>query len=240
MTALRVKLVHAPLHGPSWRPALGKRAFRSGAHSIGWSEAYRAMPWLVKHTGRYRHYTASGTRKDTRGRIVGHDVVISVRNDCPVVAHGSFFLSPELRLAKTGAKYHPERHGVWVVYTTPQGIRVLDVRWHPHPGPLRHPRVVLPVYRQSVRTVTNQTRGLTGRYKPNVVVGGGDLQLGRVARWIGPARMYRRLGMAAQNRGVDWLAWSSSWHAVGAWRISTLRLAPNVDHPWLVRVLAPR
>lgn len=236
----RVKILHAPLHGPSWRPALGQRAFKSGAHLIGWSEAYRAWPWLQKHTGRYRHYTAAGTRVDSRGRRVGWDVVISVRADCRVAGHGSFALQPELNIGKNGNKYHPERHAVWVVADLPTKppVRVLDLRWHPHPGPLRRPKV-LPHHRQAVKRVEAQTKALRGRYKPDLVVGGGDLQTGRLARWIGPQRLYKRLGMTAQNQGVDWVAWTRTWRVApgGAWRIMVNHLAPKVDHPWLVRVL---
>lgn len=234
-----VKIAHCPLHGPSWRPALGRRAFRTRAHSIGWTEGYRAWPWLSKHTGRYRHYTAAGTRQDSRGRRVGWDVIISVRKDCPVVAHGSFKLAPELNVRPNGNKYHPERHAVWVCYTTPDNIRVLDIRWHPQPGPLRHPAKVLPCYRRSVTTVTGVTRDLRGRYKPNLIVGGGDLQVGTLGRWIGPNRLYNRLGMTAQHRGVDWLAWTRTWRATGAWRINARAIAKGIDHPWLVRVLQP-
>jgi hypothetical protein len=235
----QVKILHAPLHGPSFVPAVGRRAYTTGAHSIGWSEAYKALPWLRKNPGRYRHFTADGTRKDARGRRVGWDVVISIRRDCAVQANGSFLLSPELNVGSTGIKYHPERHAVWVVFTTPAGIRVLDLRWHPQPGALRRPKV-LGEYRKSVALVERRLNALVSQYKPDLVVVGGDLQLGASGRWIGPSRLYRRLGMEGQRRGVDWLGWTATFRAVKGWQIPIRRVARGMDHPWLVRVLARR
>ncbi|MBO0743616.1 MAG: hypothetical protein J2P43_01260 [Candidatus Dormibacteraeota bacterium] len=239
----QVKLLHAPLHGPSWVPALGRRAFRTRAHSIGWTEGHRgAWRWLDRHRGRYQHFTATGTRTDARGRIVGHGVVVSVRNDCRVIAHGFFRIAREQNLPGTGIKYHHERWAVWVVYTTPQRVKVLDVRWHPPPGPLRRPRV-LPEYRNAVRAIEANTRELRARHRPDLVVSGGDLQLGRGQRPISPNRVFARLGMDGQNRGINWLAWSNNWRAVKGWRINLRNIVKTKDHAWeawMVRVLEPK
>jgi hypothetical protein len=206
-------LLNAPLHGPSWRATVGQDAFNTGADFIFWSEGYRAWPWLNDHRAHYESFTAQGCKVDARGRNVGHDVITSVRKDWHVKAHGQFWIDREIR----PIKYRPQRHGVWVLAEDETGLSVLLVPWHPQPGPLRR--------------VEAKIRDLEHEHRPDVVLSGGDLQVGMLGRWIGPNRMYKRLGMHATHRGVIWTAVKGARSVVRR-AIAAARRFRGMDHPW--------
>lgn len=228
--AAGIRFANCPLHGPSFTPKIGEAAFNLGADFIAWSEGYKAWRWLNTHRDAYTHYTATGCRTDSRHRNVGHDVIISVLKGWKILHHGQFWVDHELQVPPDGNKYHPERHGVWVLAEA-DGVRVLAVFWHPQPGPLRHLKVVMPHYRRSVRRVETRIEDLEREYKPDVVLAGGDLQVRGIGAWFGPKALFRRLGMTATRVGIVWTAWKGATAATRK-RVNAPRLYAGLDHKW--------
>lgn len=235
----KVKLLHAALHGPSFTAGIGKRGYASNADLIDWTETYHAHGWFQENPGYYHHFTATGKpvggkdpdRRDAHGRLVGHDVTLSVHKQHTVVDHGYFWVCDELPGKQL--KYHPERWGVWVVFETDaHKKRVLAVFTHPQPG--LSPKA-WGEYRRGMKRFEAEVNRLVEQFKPDLVVSGGDLQHGRtLGRLLGPARVFKRLGLAYRNAKIDWLAWSKSWRRAGG---KTLDLRAwsggKLDHVWL-------
>lgn len=225
-----VKWLHAPGHARSIGPKVAHRAGQTRAHVIDATEMYFDLPtWRATLTG-YQHFTASGCKVDARHRNVGHDVVVSVRRDCKVIDHGQFFVAAQ----GVPLKYRPERHGVWVLFELPDGTRVLIVAWHPQPGRLLH---MLGLYRRQTQRVVAQLQRLTAKYSPDLVLAGGDLQVGSGGRAMSPNVMARSLGMESAAHKIDWQMWSKGWKSVGHHLIDPSHINRGMDHRWMVRTL---
>lgn len=218
-----VKLLVAPLHGPSWQGTVGERAFQSAADFVLWTEGYKAWPWLSDHGNSYRSFTAQGTKTDNRGRVVGHDVIISVKDDWTVVAHGGFWVDAEI----DPDKYTPERHGVWVV-AKKGDLTVLAISAHPQPG---HSANINEHYSRSMDRLVAQCADRIKQYSPDLVLSGGDMQ----RSGVGVMQTYAKMGLDSDFNGIIWSAWSKGWTKKSGWTIDAPALFSGLDHPWEVR-----
>lgn len=227
---MSIKWLHAPGHSRSIGPAVVQRAYATKAHVIDWTEMMFNIGYLRSHTGHYHHFTAEGTRTDARNREVGHDVVISVRNDCEVLHHGQFFVANQ----GVPLKYRPERHGVWVLFQAPDKTKVLIVCWHPQPG--RLPRM-LGLYRRETARVRAHLNHLVKKYSPDLVLAGGDLQVGPGPRAIAPNHFAESLGLDSDYHKIDWQFWSQGWRTAKHWLIDPSKINHGMDHVWMVRRL---
>jgi len=200
-----------------------------GSDIVAWSEGYHAYTWLSTHTGDYAHYTAVGCRVDNHKRNVGHDVIISVKHDWTVKAHGQVKVAEQLQVPPHGDLYHPERWAVWVL-AEKNDLVVLALFWHPQPGPTTHPKIVLPSYKQSNQIVETQIKALIAEHKPDVVLAGGDLQVGSLAQPWGPNHLFAGLGMTAVHDGIVWTAVKGA-KITKRTTIAAAKVGKGMDHP---------
>lgn len=226
--------LHASGHAGSVNKAVIELALEHEPTVVDWTEMYWNTDELTKYGKGYWHIIGDPIRRDSRNRPVGHDVVISVNRDANLVHTESFFVSRQIT---SNIKYMPERHGKAVVFDY-EGLRVLIVAWHPHANPFRRVGLVLPVFRKSMRRAENVQRRLTVIHKPDLILHGGDLQLGPGNKWVHPNQMARRLGMKFERHGIDWQMWRGKGfklkHALTA---SPKKANPRMDHPWSVLTL---
>lgn len=201
----RVVLVHAPLHAPTATVEDAKRALSLGGCVVNFTEAYKLQPWLHRR-GAYR-CTAGRSRVDTRGvrspRGDAGDNPVMTRREHKLITGWAVRTTPPsvpLRLA-------PERwlHGVEIEHGALGGD--LLESWNAHPNPVGHP----PEGRGQ-RMITWQTgmseledRLTTAQNAGNVIVGSGDLQVGRGVATA--ADLFRDLGLQTWNLGPDWVWW---------------------------------
>lgn len=229
----KIKWLHAPGHSGSVDAKVVDRAFRSHALVIDWTEMYHNVSSLKHLCPDYNHFVGSPRRKDSRNRVVNHDVVISTHSSAKIVYDEEFFVDDQLGF---NLKYHPTRYGKARVVEY-QGVRILIVAWHPQPGALHNLKIVLPHYRRSVARVSDVIHRLTLVHKPDLVLAGGDLQLGRGNKAFFPNKLAERLGLASANNKIDWQMWSESWDVAESHLIDPSKINPNMDHMWMERIL---
>jgi hypothetical protein len=229
-----IEWLHAPGHAGSVQQGPIEMAVATQAHLIDWSEMYWNCDELREHGDGYKHFFGDPGRTDSRGRSVNHDVVISVRKDAKVIHNESFFVCAEV---KSNIKYMPERHGKAVVVDF-EGVRVLLIAWHPHPNPFRRPKEVLPKYRRSVRRVQKVQDRLVARYKPNLVLNGGDLQLRTGPTPIHPNRYAKRNRMDSKSHKIDWQMWLGAAFKFESFKkLYPQKVHPKMDHVWTLLTL---
>jgi hypothetical protein len=195
-----IKWLHAPGHSRSIGPRVIKMATDMEPMVIDWSEMSFNIGDLVQTAKGYHHFIGPPKRTDRRGRVVNHDVVISVEKLFDVIHQEEFFIGKEI---PAFIKYMPERWGKALVISAGNET-ILVVAWHPQPGPLRHVAAVLPQYRRSVLRVQEKQQELEKQFSPTIVLNGGDLQLGPGKRWAHPNNLAKRLHMTWRNHGIDW------------------------------------
>lgn len=230
-----IKWLHAPGHSRSVGPKVIERAVKTGAQVIDWSEMYFNIDDLLKHAPEYDHFVGEPQQTDSRGRVVNHDVVISIRAGRKILHKEEFFVDK----ARINAKIHPERRGKALVFED-LGVRVLVIAWHPQPAVLKRPMVLLPGYKESVRRVEAVHDRLVSKYNPDLVVAGGDLQLGKGTKWFYPNRMAHRMKLDWHNIKIDWQMWSPAFREIRFHTIDPSTIQKGMDHPWMVRVLSNR
>lgn len=225
MTRLRV--VHAPLHGPSARREHLRHALRLGRGGVvAFSEAYFVQKYL-KHRPGWRRLTGTTDRVDARGRHVGWDVTLMVRRWRRVLDHGAFKAADEIPAC---LKIAPERWVVWAVLGPPLSP-VLVVAAHPHAAPKPGtPRGA--AYAREWELIEAFIDAKREEYPELRVVLPGDLNYGDHGGPLSPEHTFRRLGMSHHAVGLDWIAWS------GLQLRAHVRIVPapdnGQDHPWLV------
>lgn len=203
MTETNVKWLHAPGHAGSVQKAVIEYAIGLDPLVIDWSEMYWNVDELEKYGKGYNHFIGDPKRKDKRGRVVNHDVVISTSKTAKVLHDEEFFISKEIA---PNLKYMPERWGKARVIQS-DGLVVLIVIAHPQPNPFRRIALVLPSYRRGVRRTQRTQRELELQFKPDLVFYGGDLQLGFGARWVYPNKYAERNDMRYRRHKIDWQLW---------------------------------
>lgn len=229
-----IKWLHAPGHSRSIGPNVVKFAVSHDPLVIDWSEMNFNVDDLVKTAVNYKHFIGPPKRKDARGRVVNHDVIISVHKSATVTHQEEFFVGREIPKI---LKYMPERWGKAIVFWV-EDQTVLLVAWHPQPGALRWMNLVLPQYRRSVRRVEEIQQKLEKEFSPDIVLNGGDLQLGPGNRWVHPNKLAGRQKMLWQRHKIDWQMYKGR----GLKLISFIVLDPSkinkgMDHMWSLMTL---
>lgn len=226
--------LHASGHAGSVNKAVIELALHEKPTVVDWTEMYWNTGDLRLNGKGYWHVIGDPVRRDSRDRPVGHDVVISVTKDANLVHAESFYVSRQIT---SNIKYMPERHGKAVVFDY-AGTRVLIVAWHPHANPFRRVGLVLPVYRKSMKRAEAVQRRLTVKFKPDLILHGGDLQLGMGSKWVYPNQMAKRLGLKFERHGIDWQMWrGAQFHVKHSLTASPKKANPRMDHPWAVLTL---
>lgn len=232
-----IKWLHAPGHAGSVQRKPIEMAINTQAHLIDWSEMYWNCDELREFGKGYKHFIGEPGRTDSRGRAVNHDVVISVREDGKILHKESFFVC---HAVQSNIKYMPERHGKAVVAVFDDVI-VLMVAWHPHPNPLRHRKEVLNKYRRSVGRVQSVQDRLAKEWQPDIILNGGDLQLGLGPTFIFPNKFAKRNKMSYRRKKIDWQMWLSKTFTFAAHKqINPSRANAKMDHKWTLLTLAPK
>lgn len=200
----RIVLIHAPMHAPTATTDDAKRALSLGGCIVNFTEAYKLQTWL--HTRIPWRCTAGRSRTDTRGvnspRGDAGDNPVMTRREHKLItgwAVRTTVPSVPLRLA-------PERwlHGVEIVH--PALSDPLEA-WNAHPNPVGNPaegrgqRMV--TWRDGMGVL--EDRLTTGQNAGNVLIGSGDLQVGRGVATA--ADLFRDLGLQTWNAGPDWIWW---------------------------------
>lgn len=223
-----IKWLHAPGHAGSIGPKVVQLARNLDPLIIDWSEAYWNVDDIRENAKNYHHFVGPPVRFDARKRPVGHDVVISVREDAKVVHQESFFVSGEFARV---IKYFPERHGKAVVLEY-QDLTILGVFWHPHPVPFKFPKV-LAKYKRGMDRVNEVQRRLEERFEPDLVLSGGDLQLGEGNQWVNPNSYASRNKMWYRHHRIDWQMWKSKMFAnIYFHLINPAKVNKGMDHIW--------
>lgn len=229
-----IKWLHAAGHVGDVGPRVVEFAKNLDPLLIDWSEMFKNIDELREHVKNYTHFAGQVVRIDSRGRPVGHDVVLSIRKDADIIHRETFFISHEV---KRLPKYFPERHGKAVVVDW-QGVRILLVAWHPHPVPFKLPILVLPKYKDGVRRVQVVQRRLEQEYEPDVVLNGGDLQLGEGNQWVHPNNFASRNHMWYRHKGIDWQMAKGKRVRIKDFKVyKPSRINKGMDHPWTMLVL---
>lgn len=217
-----LRIVHAPLHAPTVTHLEIRRALRLGACSIGWSEAYRHIPFLRRRP----LWRIAVGRSETSLRGPG-DVPILVRRHHPPVDRYSFKAcgpAEPLRLA-------PERWVTGFAYRHPLGVIEHVVH---HPNPIMAPAATLSMrraYRESMEKLEKALEVTLRLGRLPVVTG--DFNLGHAGVLeYSPRAIFERLNLKYWCVGVDWVAWHRNLVPVGRRVIE--RADNGQDHPWLV------
>jgi hypothetical protein len=230
MAHMNIKWLHASGHAGSVTADVIDRAVRTNALVIDWSEMYWNIDDLKKFGNGYEHFTGQPDRKDARGRIVNHDVVLSVREDVKVLHKEEFWVDAQIT---PFLKYMPERHGKAMVLKFMSQV-ILVVAWHPQPNPLRRVGIVLPHYKRSVRRVQRVQRRLQKAFGPDLVLNGGDLQLGPGKSWVCPNNVADRLNMRTRHHKIDWQMFKGKgWEVKDFSTIDPSAFNKGMDHKWL-------
>lgn len=226
-----IKWLHAPGHSHSIGPEVISFATQQSPTIIDWSEMYFNINDLVETATKYNHFIGKPKRTDRRGRVVNHDVILSVDKRHTITHQEEFFVGAEVSRI---LKYMPERWGKAIVFWVDDQV-VLAVAWHPQPGALRWTNLVLPQYRKSVKRVEKKQRELEKTFKPNVVLNGGDLQLFEGRRWVCPNKMGERLGMQWKSHKIDWQLFKGfGLKLVNFTTLDPSKVNRGMDHLWTV------
>lgn len=224
-----LKWLHAPGHSRSIGPNVIQLAVNLDPVVIDWSEMNHNVDDLVATAKGYLHFIGPPKRTDARGRVVNHDVIISVRKGVTITHQEEFFVGREIPV---NLKYMPERWGKAIVFWF-EGQTILLVAWHPQPNPLRWMKLVLPQYRRSVRRVEEIQARLEKEFAPDIVLNGGDLQLGPGNRWVHPNKLAARHDMLWQRHKIDWQMYKGfGLKLIGFKTIDPSTVNPGMDHMW--------
>lgn len=233
MAQVDVKWIHASGHAGSVTNAVIDLALSEVPLIVDWSEMYWNTDNLAKFDD-YDHFVGQAHRYDSRKRPVGHDVVISTHKDATVLHDREFYVDSEI---SRFIKYMPERYGKARVIEY-KGQRILIIAWHPQPNPFRRILVVLPHYRRSVRRVERVQHQMVARWAPDLVLNGGDLQVGPGLLRPYPNRMAKRLGMHFRRHKIDWQMWAGKrWTLSDFTTIDPSKANKGMDHLWTLLLL---
>lgn len=233
----QIVLVHAPLHAPTATTADAKRALGLGGCIVNMTEAYALQGWLHRRAA-YR-CTVGRSQRDTRGvrsprGDAGDNPVMSRREHKLITGWAVWTTAPSvpLRLA-------PERWLTGIELEHPAlGTDLLEA-WNAHPNPVGHPDEG-----RGVRMVTwdrtmneLEARLTRGQNAGNVLVGSGDLQVGRGVATA--ADLFHDLGLKTWNVGPDWIWWDPNRLRLISRKVLT-GVAPSATEPrphsWLKAV----
>lgn len=228
---MNIKWLHAPGHAHSIGPKVIEFARNLNPTVIDFSETYWNLSDVRDVLHDWHIFAGSPKRRDARGRIVNFDVVVALQPGVEILHTEEFFVSGEV---KQNLKYMPERWGKAIVFEV-DGFRVLGIFWHPQPNPFRWLRLVLPKYKRGVERVENKQRELEAGYQPDLVLNGGDLQLGPGSKWAYPNQMAARLNMWVKREKIDWQMWKGNvFKLVTHQIIDPSKINKGMDHLWMM------
>lgn len=223
----RVVLVHAPLHAPTVTTDDAKRALSLGGCVVNFTEAYRLQTWLRRRLN-YR-CTGGKSRVDTRGVTsprgdAGDNPVMSRREHRLITGWATRVHGPSvpLRLA-------PER---WLTGVELVHAALTDPleSWCAHPNPIGHPqegrgqRMI--TWRDYIGTLEDKLT--TAQNAGNVIVGSGDLQVGKGVATA--ADLFHDMGLKTWSIGPDWIWWDPNrLHLLGVRVLDGV--APSASEP---------
>lgn len=217
-----LRIVHAPLRGPEVTTREMRRALKLEACSIGWTEAYRRIPFLLRRPS----WRIAVGHSQTSLRGPG-DVPVIVRRHHPLVdrwAIKACDAASPLRLA-------PERWITGLAYRHPLGV--IEHIAH-HPNPIMNPDATLSMrreYRNSMERLEACARAALELGRLPVITG--DLNVTPASPLeFAPRQVFDRLNLKWWAVGVDWVAWHR--HLVPVARRVIERDVNGQDHPWLV------
>lgn len=224
-----IKWLHAPGHSRSIGPNVIEFATSQEPTVIDWSEMYFNVDDLVHTALNYHHFIGQPKRTDRRGRVVNHDVILSVTKSATVTHQEEFFVCQEISMF---LKYMPERWGKAMVFWLEDEI-VLFMGWHPQPGAFRHLAAVMPGYRKSVRLVQAKQEELEKEFQPTIVMNGGDLQLPVGRMRVHPNKLAERLKMSWRNHVIDWQMWKGFGVKLRGFKtLDPSVINKGMDHLW--------
>lgn len=236
-SSVKVKWLHAQGHAGSINKDVITFAIKTKALVIDWSEMYWNVDELRKFGDGYDHFIGKAKKRDERGRVPNHDVIISTRKDAKILHEEEFFVS---RKVANNIKYMPTRYGKARVIEH-DGVITLIVAWHPQPNPMRRREEVLPIYKRGVERVEEVQNRLATKFNPDLILNGGDLQLGVGLEWVYPNQFAKRNAMSYRRHKIDWQLWRGNKFKFLSFRKkfpSTVNKA--MDHVWTVLVLSKR
>src|SRR5690349_22041154 len=91
-----LKWLHAPGHSRSIGPNVIRFATGFAPDVIDWSEMNFNVDDLVETAKDYEHFIGPAKRTDARGRVVNHDVIISVDKKHEIIHQEEFFVGKEI------------------------------------------------------------------------------------------------------------------------------------------------
>lgn len=218
----RLRILHAPQHGPSFTLEQARLALNLGACSVGFTEAYRLIPALRR---RPRWRIAVG-HSETSRRGPGDVPVMVRRHHKPVDrwALKACEAAEPLRLA-------PERWITGFAYRHPLGV-IEHIATHP--DPIMAPAATLSMrreYREHMRQL--ETALHVSLELGRIPVLTGDLNVGqRRTPDFAPLNIIQRAGLEFWCVGVDWIAWHPSLVPVRRQTIPREEKG-HAGHPWL-------
>lgn len=217
-----LRIVHAPLRGPEATKAEMHRALELGACSVGWSEAYRHIPYLRRRPA----WRIAVGHSDTSLRGPGDVPVMVRRHHKPVDRWAVKACAPAepLRLA-------PERWVTGFAYRHPLGT--IEHIAH-HPNPIGNPDATLSMrreYRNSMERLEQTVRVALELGRLPVVTGDLNVPASSPLEFA-PRHVFERLNLKWWAVGVDWVAWHRS--LIPVHRETLDREQNGQDHPWLL------
>jgi hypothetical protein len=217
-----LRIVAAPLHGPTVTKREMKLALDLGACSIGWSEADRRIPYLRR---RPSWRIAVGRSDDPRVLRGPGDVPISVRRHHRPLERYAFKACERAEPIELA----PERWVIGFAYEHPLG----DIEHiNHHPNPFNAPRATLSLrreYRQSMLAL--ERAGERALRKRRLLVITGDMNLtARSPLEYAPRQVFDRLNLKWWTNEVVWIAHHRSLIPIERRTVTT----NGQDHPWLV------
>lgn len=221
---MTLTILHAPTHVVR-SPRVIRRATRTAADSIGFTEAYNAIGLLAARR-RYRLTVGSGGRDERRG---AKDTPVLTRKAHVSLGAGAMQVSEEVEPSKFG----PDRWLTFSLFEHDDVGSVAHVHMHPN-ATVRNRRASAPIvreYRESMATLFTFVRFL--RNEGYLVVVTGDLNYPNVKRgpeWT-PHHTFARLGLDVWSVGVDYVAHDPRLALV---RKQVIRGGTDSDHPWLL------
>lgn len=213
-----LRVVHAPLHGPSATRREMHDALELRADSVGYTEAYNRIPYLARRPW----WRISVGHSETSRRGPGDVPVLVARRNRPVDRWAI-----KASEAGTPLKFAPERWVTGFAYRHALGV-IEHVNHHPNP------LVSLSARREARRSMERLEQCLEVSLKLGrlpVVTGDFNQTKNHIGEYS-PREVFDRLNLRWWAVGLDWVAWHRSLIPVG--RRVIPRVRNGQDHPWLV------
>ena len=233
VTVQKLTILHAPNHAPDVAGATIRLATRTGADSIGMSEAYRVTR-LLAHVDGYRVTYGKGARDRRRG---AKDVPILTKTTHASLGAGAVQISE----AAKPVRLAPDRWLTFSLFASELGP-VAHLNLHPNAGVAHAPATSARrrEYAESMATLERYVRLF--RLEGFLVVVTGDLNYPAnlhedVPAWA-PSEVFRRLDLGVWSKHLDYIAFDQRLKLFGSGVMG--RHETGSDHPWLLATFTRR